>query len=64
MVWSISGTILTNGSMNGDVLVNPTNNRLILLNPDNVLDVGNVLTCNSVSENFEYNITIAEFSKL
>ena len=64
IVWSISGTILTNGSMNGDVLIDPTDNRLILPNPDNVLDVGSVLTCSSSSGNYEYNITIAEFSKL
>ena len=63
-VWSISGTVLTNGSMNGDVLIVPTDNRLILSNPGNILDVGSVLTCSSSSENYEYNITIAEFSKL
>ena len=56
IVWSISGTVLTNGSMNGDVLINPTNNRLILPNPGNVLDVGSVLLCNSVSGSFQYGI--------
>ena len=64
IVWTLSGTVLTNGSMNGDILTTPTNNRLILPNPGNVLDVGSVLTCSSLSENYEYNITIAEFSKL
>ena len=64
VMWSLSGTTLTNGSMNGDVLLNPSGNMLILPNPDNVLDVGNVLTCNSSSGQFEYGIIIVEFSKL
>ena len=61
VIWSLDDTSLTNGSINGNVLINSAA-ILILLNPSNVLSVGNILSCNSVSQD-QYDITITEFSK-
>ena len=66
IAWSLNENTLTNGSMNGEVLIDPVDpnqNTLIILNPDNILSVGDNLTCSSVSVSGEHIIMIEEFSK-
>ena len=60
-MWSLDGTLLTNGSVNGSVLIN-SETVLILPNPGNVLSVGNVLSCTAHGE--QHDVTITKFSKL
>ena len=65
-VWSLNENTLANGSMNGEVLIDPVDpnqNTLILLNPDDILSVGDNLSCSSVSVSGEHIITIVKFSK-
>ena len=66
ITWSLGPSpfiTLTNGSMNGNVLIDPATDIIILLNPINVINVGSILRCDSVSRG-PLEITITEFSKL
>ena len=65
VVWSLNGNNLTNGDMNGSVIIENIGSSVVfkLPDPDNVLNVGDIVSCSSPSWG-QHSITITEFSKL
>ena len=65
-VWRKGSTVLNNGDYSGNVLISSTSNTLILtlVHPDTVVDVGDTLTCSSLSAGQNSIITIGAFSEL
>ena len=65
VVWSLNGNNLTNGDMNGSVVIENVGLSVVLKlpDPDNVLNVGDIISCSSPSRG-SHSITITEFSKL
>ena len=65
-VWRKGNTILNDGDFSGNVAITSTSHTTILtLNfPDDVVDVGDTLTCSSSSLGKQSIITFGEFGKL
>lgn len=67
-VWrkgSNPGIDLNDGHFNGDVSISSTSNTVFLIMeyPDAVVDVGDTLTCSSLTASQQSVITIGKFSK-
>ena len=67
-VWrkgSNPGTVLNDGDFNGNVSISSTSNTVFLIMeyPDDVVDVGDTLTCSSSTANQQNIVTVGDFSK-
>ena len=65
-IWRKGSTVLNDGDFSGNVIISSTSNTLFLtlVYPATVVDVGDTLTCSSISADQQSVITIGAFSEL